>query len=859
MKANEPVTNNEIKMKEGSILVSKTDLKGVITYCNQDFIEISGFNHDDLIGNSHNMVRHPDMPPEAFKSLWSDLKNEKPWTAAIKNRTKQGDFYWVQANVTPIYRNGSVVEYMSVRTKPTEQEIKEAEKLYKQINSGQATLEHTGVAALVDKLKSTSSVALQYVGVAVFSLVLLIIAGLLNSGVSTELLSQLLIGIAIIFFVMGVVLVKKISKPMNYLYDKISEISRGEYFNWTEISRKDDMGDLLKRLFTLQVTLGFEVIDAREKATSGQRIKSALDTASSNVMLVDTDYKIIYLNDMILSMLKKAESDMSLDANNFSPSKLRGASLNIFYKDAAKQRRLLEGLKSSHTEELIFGGRVMNVISNPVIQDGVRVGTVLEWSDLTRERNLEKEIDSLVVAAQSGDLSTRLNIDSGAGFFRNLSVNLNEMLDVLEATFADVNNVMSGVAEGDLGKTIDRAYDGVFGEVKNNVNSTIIQLRDIVGGIRDSADQINTSSQEIASGNTNLSNRTEQQTSSLEEVASSMEEITSTIKQNADNANHANQLATDAGEIADKGGQVVSDAINAMQEINQSSGKIAEIIGVIDEIAFQTNLLALNASVEAARAGDQGRGFAVVATEVRNLAQRSATAAKEIKELIQDSENKVKVGSDLVNESGKTLGNIVHGVKKVRDIVAEIAAATGEQATGVDQVSIALTGLDDLTQQNAALAEQASAASTNMSEQAHTMNSQMQFFKTDVNHVIETNVLDFKLAKTKHLAWKERLRSFLDGKESLTHDQAVSHRHCDLGKWLYSDGLRVYGEYSDMIDMEKTHKDMHAYISDIIDAKSAGDTKLSEELYRKVALCSDSVVANLTSIEQKMALLKIKG
>ena len=210
-----------------------------------------------------------------------------------------------------------------------------------------------------------------------------------------------------------------------------------------------------------------------------------------------------------------------------------------------------------------------------------------------------------------------------------------------------------------------------------------------------------------------------------------MEELTSTVRNNADNARQANQVAGNASQLATTGGEVVGRAVTAMQQINDSSEHIAEIIGVIDEIAFQTNLLALNASVEAARAGEQGRGFAVVATEVRNLASRSAEAAKEIKELIQDSVSKVKAGSELVDESGSTLEEIVQGVKKVGDIIAEIAAASEEQSAGIDQVNRAVTSMDEVTQQNAALAEQTSAASAQLNDKAHELESLVGFFKVN--------------------------------------------------------------------------------------------------------------------------------
>ena len=282
--------------------------------------------------------------------------------------------------------------------------------------------------------------------------------------------------------------------------------------------------------------------------------------------------------------------------------------------------------------------------------------------------------------------------------------------------------IANAVASGDLTTHIEsRSNVNGFGRLINALRTMNENLADLVGKVRVGTDQISTASGEIASGNSDLSQRTEEQASSLEETASSMEELTSTVRQNADNARQANQLAAGASEVALKGGAVVGQVVQTMSSINDSSKKIVEIIGVIDGIAFQTNILALNAAVEAARAGEQGRGFAVVATEVRNLAQRSAAAAKEIKELINDSVGKVEEGTRLVDEAGSTMGEIVSAVKRVTDIMSEISAASHEQSSGIEQVNQAVTQMDEVTQQNAALVEEAAAAAESMQDQAHAL------------------------------------------------------------------------------------------------------------------------------------------
>jgi methyl-accepting chemotaxis protein len=303
---------------------------------------------------------------------------------------------------------------------------------------------------------------------------------------------------------------------------------------------------------------------------------------------------------------------------------------------------------------------------------------------------------------------------------------------MLQEAVEETQAVVEAAKDGDLMQRIP--LDGKSGMIEslcNGVNSLVESMAQVVGQIREATEAINTASKEIAAGNSDLSQRTEEQASSLEETASSMEELTSTVKQNAENAKQANQLVTSASDVAVRGGEVVRQVVVTMGGISEASNKIADIISVIDGIAFQTNILALNAAVEAARAGEQGRGFAVVATEVRNLAQRSAAAAKEIKTLISDSVTRVESGSKLVDDAGRTMDEIVTSVKRVTDIMSEIAAASIEQSSGIEQVNQAITQMDEVTQQNAALVEQAAAAAESLEEQAGSLSETVSMFKLE--------------------------------------------------------------------------------------------------------------------------------
>ncbi|AUH53525.1 diguanylate cyclase [Chromobacterium sp. ATCC 53434] len=473
---------------------------------------------------------------------------------------------------------------------------------------------------------------------------------------------------------------------------------------------------------------------AEERRVAGEnaRIRSALDNCTTNVMIADNDRTIIYMNHSVTDMLRGVELDLRKELPNFDVRRLIGATIDDFHKNPAHQRELLANLRSTYRTEISVGGRIFALVANPVFDsDGGRLGSVVEWKDRTGEVQIEHEVAEIVRAASAGEFGKRIEVDGKQGFFKLLGDGVNQLLGVTSRGLGDIAGVLGALAKGDLTKTISADYEGLFGQLKTDSNATVERLKEIVANIKDSTDAINTAAKEIAAGNANLSGRTEQQAASLEETASSMEEITSTVKQNAENAKKANSLATGASDIAARGGKVVGDVVSTMNEINESAKKIVDIISVIDGIAFQTNILALNAAVEAARAGEQGRGFAVVASEVRNLAQRSAAAAKEIKSLIGNSVDKVESGSRLVDEAGRTMNEIVVSIRRVADIMSDISAASAEQSSGIEQVNLAVTQMDEGTQKNAALVEEAAAAAESLEEQARYLADAVAVFKLD--------------------------------------------------------------------------------------------------------------------------------
>lgn len=891
MKINLPITDVESLLKETDSIVSKTDLKGIITYVNEDFLRISGFTQKELIGASHNIVRHPDMPPEAFADMWKALKDGRPWTGIVKNRCKNGDYYWVVANATPFYENEQLVGYLSVRSKPSREQINEADavyKLFKENKAGYLKIQDGKIVktTFLGKLNpfrnpTIKSRLLSIIGL--LCLFMLTISGMgyygmdkANEGLRTVYLDRTvpmaqLAAIQKLLLINRIYITAALTTPTPEVIDKntaeveqniaeitkiwdeymstyltseekrladqftadrkrfvveglkpvitalrandmtlsanlvvnkirplyepvgediqrllqlqidvakqafeasqtrfdairslsigmlvtaiglavlmglllvnsivrlfsasIAHIAKGDYTAPIEIHRQDEFGKVLNAIKSMQIKLGFDAEESKIIANENLRIKIGLDNVSTGVMIADNARNIIYVNKSVVQILSKAEADIRKQLPNFSVAHLVGTNIDSFHANPAHQAKLLSTLDSNYTAKINIGGRSLVVSANPVINDqGQRLGAVAEWQDRTIEVAVEQEVAEIVQGAVMGDFTRRIDMQGKEGFFKQLAEAINELLETTENGINDVMRVLGALSRSDLTQSISNDYAGSFGQLKNDANTTVEKLKEIIQQIKVATDSINTAAKEIASGNNDLSHRTEEQAASLEQTAASMEELTSTVQQNSQNAKHASQLAVKSSDIAGKGVSVVGQVITTMDEINQSSRKIGEIISVIDDIAFQTNILALNAAVEAARAGDKGKGFAVVAVEVRNLAQRAAKAAGEIKDLIYDSVSKVQDGTKQVSEAGQTMQDIVSSINGVTTIMSEISAASVEQTSGIEQVNQAIAQMDDVTQQNAALVEEAAAAAESMEEQAESLSNTVAQFKVD--------------------------------------------------------------------------------------------------------------------------------
>jgi methyl-accepting chemotaxis protein len=654
-----------------SMGVISFDMDGTIIDANQNFLDAVGYSKSEIVGQHHRIFAGDFANTPEYSAFWTKLNRGEFDAGEYKRLAKGGKEVWLQASYNPILdNNGQPFKVIKFATDITASKLQRAdfEGQIEAIDKAMGVISFNLDGTIID----VNDNFLKVVGYSRDEVVgqhhRIFVGGFANTPEYSAFWAKLNRG--------------------EFDAGEYKRLAKGGKEVWLQASYNpifDPSGKPFK-----VVKYASDITQSKLERADFEGQMEAINKAMG-VISFNMDGTIIDINDNFLNVVGYSRDEViGKHHRMFAEAELASsagytefwAKLNRGEFDSGEYKRIGKGGKEIW----------LQASYNPIFDPNGKPYKVVKYAaDISAQKQLQMTVES-----------------------------------VLEATAV----VMNAMAEGNLTEFMEGEYEGEFAQLQQAINDTVSKMSSVVQDIVEASISISSAASEISQGNVDLSQRTEEQASSLEETASSMEELTSTVRQNSDNARQANQLAVDAREKAEKGGSVIHNAIQAMAAISASSKKVADIIGVIDEIAFQTNLLALNAAVEAARAGEQGRGFAVVASEVRNLAQRSAAAAKEIKELINDSGEKVREGSDLVNESGKTLEEIVEGAKKVGDIISEIAAAGEEQSSGIEQVNKAVTQMDEMTQQNAALVEEAAAASESLDEQGKSLQQMMAFFNT---------------------------------------------------------------------------------------------------------------------------------
>jgi len=691
--------------------VIEFNMDGTIITANELFLDVMGYSLKEIQGQHHSVFVEPGYKDSReYKAFWDNLNRGQYEAKEYKRIGKDGREVWIQGSYNPILDlEGKPFKVVKYATDVTEQKLENANfsGQIEAIDKAQAVIEFNMDGTII----TANDLFLNAIGYRLTEIQgqhhnMFVGTDYRDSGEYREFWAKLNRG--------------------EFEAREFKRFGKGGREIWIQASYNPIL-DLNGKPFKV-VKYATDITEQKLQSVINQHIKTATDGVRTNIMMIDTAYNVVYMNKTMQDMFRDKESLLKKSLPNLDTKNLIGSHIDVFHNDPSEQRKILDNLTNTIETRLEAGGLEFDLAINPILENGRRLATVIEWNDMTQELAIEAEIGDVVNAAAAGDFTKRVVTEGKEGFMLNLANNMNTIGANTQAATDDLARVLAELSKGNLTEKIVAQYEGTFDILKNSSNETADKLTNIVSQVNQSAAEVASASAELSTGSNDLSRRTESQASALEETAASMEQLAVTVKQNADNANDANKLADKSREMAVDGGEVAKQAVAAMGVIEDSSQKVSDIIGVIDDLAFQTNLLALNAAVEAARAGEAGKGFAVVAEEVRTLAQRSAQASNEIKALITSSNSQVKNGVELVNNAGTSLNEIMESITRVAEIVSEIATASSEQTQGIDEVNVAIAEMDDMTQQNSSLVEESTAAARVLERQASEMQRLMAFF-----------------------------------------------------------------------------------------------------------------------------------
>lgn len=670
MRNNQPITQHEYVLSEEAVLISRSDLKGHVTYANPTFVEVSGYTRDELIGAPHNLLRHPDMPEAAYADFWKTIQAGGTWQGVVKNRRKNGDHYWVQATVAPLRDGERLVGYTSIRRKALPKAVTRAEKIYAEIREKgksrhyklvKGGLQRKGVTGMLSRFQVTSLKA-KLICMVLMSLLLLSLSGglgvyaLMVSGERLETLNR--------SGLQDVATLQRIERYIGQAVDLLEPVVRNprqadmNVVN-SEISlHTDTMQSLWATYYQSDAVTGNATEAFNEALTTWN---AGVNTTLMAIQAGNGFAAFETFNDIVVATTQS----------------LRETNIVLVEQERAEAEALLTGAESGRKQILIIQLALLAV--------GFLVMIALSMMIL-------KSVFRSIVGARY-------------------------------TTFQ--------IAAGNLANQNVQRTNDELGELLYSLDTMRFSLSSIVGDVESRVSVVTPAIQQIAAENEELSSRTEQQASALQQTASSMEEMTSTVQQNTENARQATDLAAQNAISTRDTGQQMQQLVERMQRIATSAEKMAEMIRVIDGIAFQTNILALNASVEAARAGEHGRGFAVVASEVRNLAGRSADAAQEIRKMIEDTTQEVNGGRSAVEQAEKAIDNVSLQVSRVSELMASISTASTEQNSGISQINTAIAEMDHVTQQNASKVQSIAASADNLSLEAFELANVVDAFRLE--------------------------------------------------------------------------------------------------------------------------------